>query len=85
MRMRTIVHPEAVKRRGPIKPTDYIRVPAITTFGTWPIQDLIPTEQAALLAAYANLLEATKVVIPVPRKVKPSVATPLPPHQRAKR
>lgn len=84
MRMRTIVHPEAVKRRGPVKPTDYVRVPAITTYGTWPIQDLMTKEQVVLLAAYANLLEADKVVIPVPRKAKPSVATHAP-SQRRKR
>lgn len=43
--------------RPEIKLADYITVPAIETYGVWPVQDIIPKAKVKELAGFANQLE----------------------------
>lgn len=59
MRMTTILRDGAKKSpvTGQFSINDYVSVRAIDTYGVWDIKDVIPAEQLAALAAWANAYE----------------------------
>lgn len=60
MKMTTILRPDYQPDRSTRKPpkiTDYISVPVLSTRGVWPAVALIPPEQLARVAVFANQLE----------------------------
>lgn len=62
MRLKTVLDPRQSAQIGSTygkrdpKLTDYIAVPAILTYGTWPVEDLIDRGTRDNLAIYANWL-----------------------------
>lgn len=62
MRLRTVLTEAGRKKSqgSQFFMSDYVAVPAIDTVGRWDIKDLIPTDQLARLAGWANKYEANQ-------------------------
>jgi len=60
VRLRTILNPLSSRqigtsygKRAPLL-SDYVAIPAVETFGTWPVEELINRDMRDGLACYAN-------------------------------
>lgn len=63
MRMVTMLRPDYVPdrvHRNPPKLSDYITGPLISTYGTFPIRDMLSADSVRALAKLANSMEKRK-------------------------
>lgn len=61
-RLRTVINPKFNPLKTTLSLSDFFAVPAIETIGTWPVKELLPRDQAAMLRLYGEILEGGELV-----------------------